>query len=155
MMSTIILVFHGLIAAGLLGAVTHQSIALWRQGPVPDGNFVAHLRATRPAVYTNAIVILYVVSFFLGAILYAWYRVDVRPALEETRVFMAAWAFETKEHLSALGLGLLPAYWLLWKAPALADKVAVRKYLTLLLTFYVWWNFLVGHIVNNIRGLSP
>lgn len=155
MTAAVLLVLHGLISALLLGAVTHQAIALWRRPAVRDGHFFAHLTSTRAGIYTNAILILYLVSFILGAILYTWYRVDVRPALEESRDYVSAWAFETKEHLSSLGLGLLPGYWLFWKSPALEDKVAARKYLTLLLTFYVWWNFLVGHVVNNVRGLPP
>jgi hypothetical protein len=28
-----------------------------------------------------------------------------------------------------------------------------RRYLTWILAFVIWWNFLVGHILNNIRGL--
>jgi hypothetical protein len=154
MIALVLLMIHGLLAAALIGAITHQAIALWQRVPAAQDTFFARLRSMRPAAYTNAIVILYVLVFFMGAIIYATYRVDVRPYLENTGLFLAAGAFETKEHLSALGLGLLPAYWLFWKAPTLADKVAARKYLTLLLAFYVWWNFLTGHVVNNIRGLA-
>ena len=150
----ILLTVHGLLAAALIGALTHQSIALWQWAPMARDTFFSRLRALRPAPYTNAVVVLYVVDFILGAIIYATYRIDVRPYLEDTGLLLAAGSFETKEHLSALGLGVLPAYWLFWKAPVFADKAAARKYLTLLLTFYVWWNFLVGHIVNNIRGLG-
>jgi len=32
------------------------------------------------------------------------------------------------------------------------DRLIARRYLTWLLAFIVWWNFLVGHILNNIRG---
>jgi hypothetical protein len=148
-----LLIVHGLLAAALIGALTHQAIALWQRAPAAGHTFFARLRSMRPATYTNVVVVLYVVVFVLGAIIYATYRVDVRPYLEETGYFLAAGAFETKEHLSALGLGLLPAYWLFWKAPVLADKVIARKYITLLLTFYVWWNFVVGHVTNNLRGL--
>jgi hypothetical protein len=154
MTAVLLLMVHGLLAVALMGAITHQSIALWQRVPATQDTFFARLRALRPATYTNAVVVLYVIDFVLGAIIYATYRVDVRPYLEDTLLFHAAGAFETKEHLSALGLGLLPAYWLFWKAPSLADKVTARRYLTLLLGFYVWWNFITGHVVNNIRGLG-
>lgn len=153
-MMFVLLMLHGLLATALIGAVTHQSIVLWQRMPAAQDTFFARLRAMRPATYTNVIVVLYVLDFVLGAIIYPTYRVDVRPYLEDTRMYLAAGSFETKEHLAALGLGLLPAYWLFWKAPVLADKVTARKYLTLLLTFYIWWNFLTGYVVNNIRGIG-
>lgn len=149
----ILLTVHGLLAAALIGALTHQSIALWQWAPMARDTFFSRLRALRPAPYTNAVVVLYVVDFILGAIIYATYRIDVRPYLEDTGLMLAAGSFETKEHLSALGLGVLPAYWLFWKAPGFSAHGNERKYITLLLAFFVWWNFLVGHILNNIRGL--
>jgi len=61
--------------------------------------------------------------------------------------------FEIKEHMAAVGLGMLPIYAVYWKAPLLAAHAATRRYLTWILTFLVWWNFLIGHILNNIKGL--
>ena len=52
-------------------------------------------------------------------------------------------------------LGLLPAYWVFWKAPLAADQAPARRSLTWLLAFVVWWGFLVGHVLNNIKGLVP
>jgi hypothetical protein len=35
----------------------------------------------------------------------------------------------------------------------LADESSrTRKALTAIIAFIVWWNFLVGHVVNNFRG---
>ena len=62
--------------------------------------------------------------------------------------------FEIKEHLAAIGLGLLPAYWVFWRRPLTADGMVARRYLTCILAFVVWWNFLVGHVLNNIRGFG-
>lgn len=152
-MIVVLTIIHGVLAAALLGAITHQAWALRRGGFTPGEGFFMRLRALRPGVYTNAIVAMYVVDFVLGAIIYANYRIDVRPYLENTGLYLAAGSFETKEHLAVLGLGLLPAYWLFWNAPALAEKAFARAFITGLLAFYVWWNFLVGHIVNNIRGM--
>ncbi len=153
MWSTILVVTHGIFAVGLIGALTHQVIALWSTAPTPSDNFFARLRNVRSGSYTNAVVILYLLDFALGAVIYATYRIEVRPYLEDIQFYVAAGSFETKEHLAALGLGLLPAYWLFWKAPGFSAHGNERKYITLLLAFFVWWNFLVGHILNNIRGL--
>jgi hypothetical protein len=152
-MIIVLAILHGLIAAALLGAVTHQVLAFRRVAPAVGSGFFVRLGALRPAVYANAVVAMYVVDFMLGAVIYTSYRVDVRPYLEDVNLFLAAGAFETKEHLAVLGLGLLPAYWSFWKVPRLADQTFARMFVTGLLAFYVWWNFLVGHIVNNIRGV--
>ena len=37
-------------------------------------------------------------------------RIDVRPSLEAMQLSAANGVFEIKEHLAAIGLGLLPAY---------------------------------------------
>ena len=152
-MITVLLIAHGLIAVALLGAITHQALVLWRTVPAQPDTFFGRLRNVRAGSYTNAVVVLYALNFAVGAIIYATYRLEVRPFLENAGMYIAAGSFETKEHLAALGLGLLPAYWLFWKAPGLAVHISERKYITLLLTFYVWWNFLVGHVLNNIHGL--
>ena len=152
-MTTVLLIVHTLIAVGLIGAITHQVLVLWRTRPSPPDTFFGRLSNVRAGTYTNAVVVMYALNFAVGAIIYATYRLEVRPYLENTGMFVAAGSFETKEHLAALGLGLLPAYWLFWKAPALSGHVTERKYITLLLAFYVWWNFLVGHVLNNIHGL--
>ena len=34
------------------------------------------------------------------------------------------------------------------------EQLRTRAALTALLAFIVWWNFLTGHIVNNIRGFG-
>jgi hypothetical protein len=50
-------------------------------------------------------------------------------------------------------LGLLPAYWYYWRQPLAAEQANIRKFLTTIIAFTIWWNFLVGHFTNNIRGL--
>jgi hypothetical protein len=62
-------------------------------------------------------------------------------------------SFELKEHFAAVGLAILPAYWYYWRQPA-TGGARTRDLLTALLAFIVWWNFLVGHILNNIRGFG-
>src|SRR5206468_11878164 len=90
-----------------------------------------------------------------GALLYPQYRIDVRPALEDTQNSAANGVFEIKEHLVAIGLGLLPVYWLFWRKRQGPETAAARRYLTWLLAFFVWWSFIVGPVLNAIRGLLP
>jgi len=49
---------------------------------------------------------------------------------------------------------MLPAYWYFWRAPQVAEYQNTRAVLTALLAFIVWWGFVVGHILNNIRGFD-
>jgi hypothetical protein len=107
------------------------------------------------SAYATAIVVLFVVTAIGGSLLYPQYRLDVRTALEDLQLRAANGVFEIKEHLVAIGLGLLPTYWLFWKAPLVPEQATARRYLTWLLAFIVWWSFLVGHVLNNIKGLLP
>jgi len=152
-MITTLLILHGLIAVALLGAITHQAFSTARPVPVAQRSFVDKFRSVGATSYTNAIVILFVVTCIGGALLYPPYRLDVRPTLEDLDLKAANGVFEIKEHLAAIGLGLLPAYWFFWRQPLSPDGVVARRYLTWILAFIIWWNFLVGHVLNNIRGL--
>jgi hypothetical protein len=62
--------------------------------------------------------------------------------------------FELKEHAGGIGLGLLPAYAFLWRSDATPAQRGARIGITVLLAAIVWWDFLVGHVLNNIRGLA-
>jgi hypothetical protein len=152
---TILLIIHGLLAVALLGAITHQALSVARRVPAAArGSFVGRFSGVAAAGYANAIIILFIVTSIGGALLYPQYRLDVRPALEDLNMREANGAFEIKEHLAAIGLGLLPVYWCFWRQPLSASDGATRKYLTWILAFLVWWNFLVGHILNNIKGFG-
>ncbi len=150
------LIVHGLLAVALLGAITHQALSLVpRRRAAGPLSFVDRFRRVDGGVYTDAVVGLFLVTAIGGALLYPQYRLDVRTALEDMQMRAANGVFEIKEHLAAIGLGLLPIYWLFWKAPLVPGQAAARRYLTWLLAFIVWWNFLVGHVLNNIKGLLP
>jgi hypothetical protein len=153
-MITALLILHLLLALALLGAITHQALSTAKPIPVARRSFVDRYRSVGAAAYANAVVVLFIVTAIGGALLYPPYRLDVRPTLEDLDLRAANGAFEIKEHLAAIGLGLLPAYWFFWRSSSLVPQGAVaRRYLTWILAFVVWWNFLVGHILNNIRGL--
>jgi hypothetical protein len=149
--TTVLLILHGLLAVALLGAITHQAVSLVR-APADRGSMTRRFRGVAAAGYTTSIVPLFVVTALAGAVLYPEYRTLVRPILEAADLRAANGAFEIKEQLAALGLGMLPAYWALWRSPA-PEHLAARRGVTWFLTFVVWSNFLIGHVVNNVQGL--
>ncbi|HUQ73135.1 MAG TPA: hypothetical protein VM183_00310 [Burkholderiales bacterium] len=149
--TTALLILHGLCAVALLGAITHQAASVLLPARRPAGSFAGRFRAVPAASYANAIVLLYIVTGILGAIVYAEYRISVRTVIEQLEQRAANGSFELKEHFAAIGLGLLPVYWHYWRA---IEHSRARTAVTVLLAFIVWWSFLVGHVVNNIRGFG-
>jgi hypothetical protein len=69
-------------------------------------------------------------------------------------LFKTLGAFELKEHLVTIGLGLLPVYWYLWKNARDVASDSARKWLTAVLAAICWYAFLVGHVLNNVRGFG-
>ena len=151
-MATFLLIVHGLLAVVLLGGITHQAMsAAW-----PSRNksgIISSFRAVSGAVYTNANIAQYLATATLGGTINPVYRIGVRTYLENARLYPAVGSFEIKEQFIAVGLGMLPLYWLLWRRPLEADAKSARIAVTLILCFIVWYAFLVGHVLNNIRGL--
>jgi hypothetical protein len=93
------------------------------------------------------------VTFVIGTIVYPTYRVSVRTVLQEYHLYKPEGMFEMKEHLLALSLSLLPFYWVLWRKPSADNRIA-RAAITSIIAVSVWWGFLTGHIINNIRGFG-
>jgi hypothetical protein len=151
-MITVLLIIHGILAMFLVGAITHQSLGVfWPRRP-GQSNFVARARGVNPAGYVNAILVLYVVVFLLGSILYPTYRVFVRPPLQDLQLTYAIGVFEVKENFAAICLAMLPSYWYFWKkAPEFATT---RRAITAILFCAIWYNFVAGHILNNVRGFA-
>ena len=106
------------------------------------------------ASFANAVVVLYAVSALLGGIVYLYFRVDIRPDLERAGHWQALGLFDIKEHFVAIGLALLPAYWVCWRRSGNEDPTRTRAVLTSIIAFIVWWGFLAGHVTNNIRGFG-
>ena len=93
-------------------------------------------------------------SAVLGAIVYLYFRIDVRPDLERDGHWPAS-AYSTSRSISSRSaLALLPAYWVCWRRPHADDLAQTRAALTLILAAIVWWGFLVGHVLNNIMGFG-
>jgi hypothetical protein len=147
-----LLIAHGLVAVALLGAITHQTVSAWLPVAKPVGSFTGRFRAVSGAAYTNAIIVLYIATAMLGAIIYPEFRISIRGVLDEMDLPAAMGAFELKEHFAVVGLAVLPAYWYFWRPRAAPEYSRTRRALTTILAFVTWWNFLVGHVVNNFRG---
>jgi hypothetical protein len=153
---TFLLIIHGLLAVALLGGLTHQAFAtLWPARS--SGGFVSAYRSVSAARFTNVNIALYVVTFALGSFIYPAYRISVRTWIENARLWHISGLFEMKEQALAIGLGMLPFFWLVWKRQdgeqAGAPSETARKWTTGMLCAIVWYSFLAGHIVNNVRGL--
>jgi hypothetical protein len=150
---SILLILHGILAVFLLGAITHQAIGVAWPVAKKTAGFVGAIRSVNGMTYTNVIVGLFLVTFAIGTIIYPTYRVNVRTVLQEYHDYKPEGMFEMKEHLLALSLALLPLYWLLWHKASDANRVA-RAAVTSIIAVAVWWGFLTGHIINNIRGFG-
>jgi hypothetical protein len=155
---TILFTIHALLAVALLGALTHQAVAVLlpvRQASGAGGpGFVTRFRGVHGPGYAVAVCVLWIVTFFFGAWIYTKYRMYVRIPIEQAGFWKTQGFFEMKEHLASIGLGLLPIYWLCWKDARNPDYDGARKGLTVTLAAFCWFIFLTGHIVNNVRGFG-
>ena len=145
-------IVHALVAIFLLGAITHQGLSVWRK-PAPARGIVDRFRAVNGAGYVTAVIVLYLVTMALGAWIYPPYVLDVKSSLFNAGLNLQVGLFQIKEHMSIVGLAILPVYWHFWKTVPLTEETSIRKYLTTVLMIVVWWNLVVGHILNNIKGL--
>jgi hypothetical protein len=156
---TILFTIHALLAVALLGALTHQAMSVLAPvrhgaGAVRVGGFVTRFRSVQGAGYAAAVCVLWVVTFIFGAWIYTKYRMYVRIPIEQQGFWKTQGVFELKEHLATIGLGMLPIYWYFWKNVRNAEYDSVRRWTTVVLAAMVWFMFLVGHIVNNVRGFG-
>ncbi len=158
--SIILLIFHGLVAVALLGALTHQSVSLiWDRfrtpanAPASNSSFVSRYTKAGKHGFANAIVGLYILCIVFAILIYPAYRTEVRVLVETMGAYWVVGIFEVKEHWGGIGLGVLPFYAYLWQADQLPKHRTERMAITLLLAFIVWADFLVGHVLNNFRGL--
>jgi len=153
-MVTGLLILHSIVGVALLGALTHQLVSLLRRSTQRAGNFLERYSSVNARTFTVAVSVLYVVQVALGAIVYPAYRLQVRIPFEEMSLGWAVGLFELKEHFAGIGLGMLPLYASTWQSPSESAQRRDRLIVTALLTLIVWWDFLVGHVLNNMRGLA-
>lgn len=156
---TTLLIFHGLVSVALLGALTHQVVSLLRVSayagadqPARGTSFAARYSRVSPVGFSTTVVVLYVIAVALGAIIYPKYRLDVRVPFEEMGLFWAVGLFEIKEHWGGVGLGVLPLYAYCFRPENTTTHGMDRLGVATLLALIVWSDFIVGHVLNNIRG---
>jgi hypothetical protein len=153
---TIFLILHGLFAVALLGALSHQALSVLMpvRQPAAQASFATRFRAVDGGGYAAAVCVLWVVTFILGGWIYTEYRIYIRVPIEQAGFWKTQGFFEMKEHLATIGLGLLPIYWYLWKNPTKLEYHSPRKWVTAYLAGVCWFVFLVGTVVNNVRGVG-
>ena len=149
-MRVAILLVHGFCAMFLLGAITHQALAVWWPVTETSTGWWRSLRAVHPDRYTKAVLVLFFLTVVPGAIDYVPFRLAARADYLDLEIPWATGLFELKEHATGICLAMLPGYWAAWREPG---SVNTRRALTTFVTIVVWWNMIVGHIVNNLRGL--
>jgi hypothetical protein len=149
-----VLLIHAIVAVALIGAITHQALGVIAPVRATPNSFFARFRAVNGAGYVNAIIVLFILQNVLGWIIYPNYRIGARLEMTDLKMLVQVGTFEVKENIMALGLATLPFYWWLWR-PANADLYSTtRKVTTIFLALLVWYGFLIGHFLNNIRGIS-
>jgi hypothetical protein len=146
-------VLHGIVAIGLLGAITHQGLTVWRK-PAPAQLFIDRFRAIPAVRFANPVAVLYVLTFALGAYIYPTFVLDVKGAVADYGMKKTIGMFQMKEHIAVIGLGLLPAYWHFWRSVPAGEGVRTRRLLTTVLLVAVWWNLVIGHILVHVKGLQ-
>jgi hypothetical protein len=151
---TLWLFVHLILALGLLGALTHQAMAVALPVRKPATGIVTRFHAVPAAGYASAVCVLYVLTFIVGSFIYTQYRTAIRIPFENAHFYKTVGFFDFKEHVATLGLVLLPAYWYFWKNAQNSEYDNARKGVTLVLAVMVWFLFIVGHILNNTRGFG-
>jgi hypothetical protein len=151
---TIWLFVHLILAVGLLGALTHQAMAVALPARQAAGGIVTRFRAVPAAGYATAVCLLWILAYIIGSYIYTKYRIAIRNPLEAGHYYKTGGFFDFKEHVATLGLVLLPAYWYFWKNAQNLEYDNARKGVTLVLAAMCWFLFIVGHVLNNARGFG-
>ena len=149
-MILVLLLLHAFCAMFLVGAITHQVLAVWWPITETTTGWWRSLRAVHPERYTKAVVALYCITVVPGALDYVPFRLVARAQYLDLYVKWATGLFELKEHATGIGLAVLPAYVAAWREPG---ATGARRAFTTFVTIVIWWNLIVGHVVNNVRGM--
>ncbi|HEY3319514.1 MAG TPA: hypothetical protein VGP72_03450 [Planctomycetota bacterium] len=138
-----ILVLHALSAVVLIGSLAHLA---WRA-----------LRGTLAArgLQNQWVLWSYIVTFVSGVLIYPTYRYYVRALYFERAEGLkpANFFFEVKEHLSALGLILLLAYWLISRIADEKEVVRFRRVSAVSLFVIVLYGYVASLVLNNLKGI--
>src|SRR4051812_15508318 len=92
-----LLILHGLAAFLLLGALTHQTISVWVPIHVHVSNFFDRTRAVSAKNYSVAIIVLFIITFVLGMIVYPDFKLTANNVLVAKQWVRSSESFEFKE----------------------------------------------------------
>ncbi len=156
LMWTALLMAHMLASVALIGAITHQALAVLAPAASsrPNRGFWHRFRSVNAAAYAGAVCLLWLLTMALGALVYTRYRIYVRMPMEGEGFWTIVGLFELKENVTTLGLFMLPAYWFFWRHPGVADYQRARGWTTIVLACIAWLGLLAGHLVVNVRGMG-
>jgi hypothetical protein len=115
---------------------------------------VTRFRAVPAAGYATAICVLWILTFIVGSYIYTKYRIYIRIPIEQAGYWKTQGFFDFKEHVASIALTLLPAYWFFWKNAHNPQYDTSRKMVTVYLAIACWFLFIVGHVLNNVRGFG-
>jgi hypothetical protein len=153
---TLWLLVHLILAVFLLGALTHQAVAVTMpvRKAAAGAGIITRFRAVSAPGYATAVCVLWVLMFIVGSYIYTKYRIYIRIPIEQAGHWKTQGFFDFKEHMVSIGLTLLPAYWFFWKNAKSPEYDSARKWTTVVLAGICWFAFLVGHVLNNTRGFG-
>ena len=152
-MATALLIIHGLVAVALLGAITHQTLAAWAPAQARPGSFFGRFRAVPPLRTPTP-------SLFCTRSPRSWAGSSIwtsggHPARTRARRPLAGpWPVRPQGAFHRDRLGLAARLLGVLAATAARRTQRTRAALTTIFAFIVWWGFLIGHVMNNIRGFG-
>jgi len=137
---------HLLLGVLLLGAVTHHAWLLAR------GNFQDRTRQVRRYAFWASLA--YTLCLLWGIWVYPAFRVYVRAAYQDTQAPWATGLFEIKEHWAALGLAVLPFYYLSSRSLKTLDATTLRWHAVSAswLAIIAWYSFVLGAFLMDMKG---
>ncbi len=97
---TLWLLVHLILAVGLVGALTHQAMAVALPVRQPAGGIVTRFRAVPAVGYATAVCVMWVLTFIVGSYIYTKYRIYIRIPIEQARFWRTHGFFDFKEHVS-------------------------------------------------------
>jgi hypothetical protein len=145
-LSQINIFIHLLTSVFLLGALTHH---FWL---VIKGEVISHAKAVRRFSFWAATSFL--VCFVWGSFVYPYFRYYVRFLVQDKQAPWATGLFEIKEHWIALGLAILPFYYLSSRTVKELNQRDLRLHQASVvgMNVVVWYSFVVGAVLVYLKG---
>ena len=148
--SKILLFLHLVSAFALVGCMTHDLVLVVQYC---RGQF---RNKALERLYVQIAFWCYLVVFALGGLIYPTFRIRVRAAYFDSVLPWATGLFEVKEHLAAIGLGLMLALFFLrmdFDPEAEREKLILYVPLCFLIYLLIWYNIVVGYYLVTLRAV--